>query len=254
MALRRAYLFAFVLSLACLSTLFLPQGTAWGGEFRVTPIRLDLDARARSGVISVVNEAEEPLQCQMKAFEWTQDVEGKDVYTETADIIFFPKLMTVDPRSERVIRAGIRVPAAAREKTYRLFIEEIPGPRKAEGTAVAVTIRFGVPIFVKPVKEEAKGAIERAGISKGTATIVVRNTGNVHLVINSVNITGRNQKDEKTFSMELSGWYLLSGVSRTYAAPLSPEACAKTSALDIEVRTDKLILNNKLNVDASMCR
>lgn len=244
--------FVLVLSWVCAS-LLLP-GVSCGGEFRVSPIRLDLDAKAKSGVITVINEAEEKLQCQMKAMEWTQDGEGKDVYTETQDIIFFPKLMTIDPKSERIIRAGIRIPAAAREKTYRLFVEEIPGPKKAEGVAVAVTIRFGVPIFVKPVQEEAKGTIEKADLSKGTFTVAVRNTGNVHLIINSVKLTGKDQKGEKTFSRELSGWYLLNGVSRPYSTPLPPDACIKTTTLDIEVKTDKLNLNSKLNVDASMCR
>jgi len=162
--------------------------------------------------------------------------------------------MTVDPKSERIIRAGIRIPAVAKEKTYRLFIEEIPEPKKAAGTTVAVTIRFGVPIFVKPVKEEAKGVIERVDLSTGTVTIAVRNTGNVHLIINSINLTGKDQKGEKTFSRELSGWYLLNGVSRLYSTPLPPDACIKTTTFDIEVKTDKLNLNSKLNVDASMCR
>lgn len=241
-----------VLSWAC-AFLLLPD-ISYGGEFRVSPIRLDLDAKAKSGVITVINEAEEKLQCQMKAFEWTQDGEGKDVYTETQDIIFFPRLMTIDPKSERIIRAGIRIPAAAREKTYRLFVEEIPEPKKTEGAAVAVTIRFGVPIFVKPAKEEARGNVEKVDLSKGTLTIAVRNTGNVHLIINSINLIGKDQKGEKIFSRELSGWYLLNGVSRLYSTPLPPDACIKTTTLDIGVKTDKLNLNSKLNIDASMCR
>lgn len=244
--------FMLVLSWAC-AFLLLPD-ISYGGEFRVSPIRLDLDAKAKSGVITVINEAEEKLQCQMKAFEWTQDGEGKDVYTETQDIIFFPRLMTIDPKSERIIRAGIRIPAAAREKTYRLFVEEIPEPKKTEGAAVAVTIRFGVPIFVKPAKEEARGNVEKVDLSKGTLTIAVRNTGNVHLIINSINLIGKDQKGEKIFSRELSGWYLLNGVSRLYSTPLPPDACIKTTTLDIGVKTDKLNLNSKLNIDASMCR
>jgi len=248
MAYRITLFFLLLLS----SFLFL-QDTSYSGEFRVSPIRLDLDAKARSGVVTVLNEADVKLQCQMKALEWAQDGEGKDVYNETQDIIFFPRLMTVDPKSERIIRAGIKIPAVAKEKTYRLFIEEIPEPKKTEGTAVAVTIRFGVPIFVRPVKEEAKGAIKNVGLSKGAISIAVKNTGNVHLIINSVAILGKDQKGGRTFSRELSGWYLLNGASRTYSAPIPPDACVKTAAFDVEVKTDKLNLKHTLNVDASMC-
>ncbi len=239
-------------SLICIFVLL--SGSAQGGEFRVTPIRLVLDARAKTGVITVTNEAEEKLQCQMKAFEWTQDAAGKDVYEETQDLIFFPKIMTVDPKGERVIRAGIKIPAVAKEKTYRLFIEEIPEPKKAQGTAIAVAIRFGVPIFSQPVKEEVRGAVERCDLSKGTVTLSVSNTGNVHLVINTVKLVGRDSKGGQTFAKDLSGWYLLSGVSRTYSAPLARDACIKTATLDVEVVTDKVNLKHKLNTDASMCK
>ncbi len=247
-------MFVLVLASALVCTFFLLPDSARGGEFRVTPIRLILDARTKTGVITVTNEAEEKLQCQVKAFEWTQDASGKDVYEETQDLIFFPKIMTVDPKSERVIRAGIKIPAVAKEKTYRLFIEEIPEPKKAQGTAIAVAIRFGVPIFSQPVKEEARGAIERCDLSKGTVTLALKNTGNVHLVINTVKLVGRDQKGGQTLSNDLSGWYLLNGASRTYSASLARDACTKTTTLDVEVVTDKVNLKHKLNTDASMCK
>src|SRR5512141_3469104 len=95
------------------------------GDWRVTPIRLDLGRDAKSGAVTVFNESEERLQLQMKAFEWTQDGEGKDRNEETGDILFFPRIMIFDKQGEKILRAGIKAPALAREKTYRLFVEEI---------------------------------------------------------------------------------------------------------------------------------
>src|SRR4030042_401109 len=111
-----------------------------------------------------------------------------DQYVETHDIIFFPRMMTLEKKEEKILRAGIKIPATTKEKTYRLFIEEIPGPRKAEGVNVAIAIRFGVPIFVKPFKDDAKGVIEKIELSKGVLNVHVKNAGNVHLIIHSVNI------------------------------------------------------------------
>src|SRR5512143_2941873 len=71
---------------SCLVCLFLPL-SSFAGEWRVTPISLGLGKDAKSGVITVSNDAAEKLNGQMKAMEWTQDAEGKDVYSETADII-----------------------------------------------------------------------------------------------------------------------------------------------------------------------
>jgi fimbrial chaperone protein len=232
--------------------LFVPQ-MAQSGEFRVTPIRLDFDRAAKSGVITVINEGEEELHVQMRAFEWSQDAEGKDQYVETQEIIFFPRMMTVDKKEKRILRAGIRIPAGAREKTYRLFIEEIPGPRKGEGVNVAIAIRFGVPIFVKPFEEAAKGEIENIELSKGLVNVRVKNTGNLHFTIGSVDIKGKNSKGEEIFSKELSGWYLLSNVSRTYSASVPEESCQDIAALEIVVKTNRFDMTGNLDVVQEMC-
>ena len=223
------------------------------GEFRVTPIRLDFDRGAKSGVITVVNEGEEKLHVQMKAFEWTQDAEGKDQYVETNDIIFFPRMMTLEKKEEKILRAGIKIPATTKEKTYRLFIEEIPVPRKAEGVNVAIAIRFGVPIFVKPFKEDAKGVIEKIELSKGVLNVHVKNAGNVHFIIHSLNIKGKNAKEEEVFSKELSGWYLLNNVSRIYTTPIPGEFCKNIAKLEIEIKTNRFNFNGKLDVVQTMC-
>jgi fimbrial chaperone protein len=248
----RIYKKAAVYILSCLILIPIPS-IAFSGEFRVTPIRLDFDRGTKSGVITIVNEGGDKLNVQMRAFEWTQNADGKDQYTETNDIIFFPRIMTLEKSEDKILRAGIKIPATAKEKTYRLFIEEIPEPKKAEGVNVAIAIRFGVPIFVKPLKEEVKGEIEKVDLSKGTLNALVKNIGNSHFIINSVDIKGKNVKGEETFSKELSGWYLLSGVSRRYTITIPQEVCKALSKLDIEVKTDRFKLNGKLDVDQAMC-
>lgn len=223
------------------------------GDWRVSPIRLDLGRDAKSGAVTVSNDADDRLQVQMKAFEWTQDAEGKDRYEETGEILFFPRMMILEGKEERILRAGIRVPAVAKEKAFRLFIEEIPGPRKAEGVNVAVAIRFGVPIFVRPLKEEVRGEVGAMAMSGGALLVPVNNTGNVHFVVQSVLVRGRNGAGEEIFSRELGGWYLLAGVSRGYATTVPPEACGGIAAVEAEVKTDKLLLRGRLAVDRSMC-
>jgi fimbrial chaperone protein len=241
-----------LLFILLLNSVIFPS-VALSGEFRVTPIRLEFDRVNKSGVVTVVNEGEEKLSVQMMAFEWTQDAEGKDQYTETNDIIFFPRLMALEKNEERVIRAGIKIPATSREKTYRLFIEEIPGPKKAGGVNVAITIRFGVPIFAKPIKEEIKGQIEKIELSKSSLNAHLVNKGNAHFIINSIEVRGKNDKNEAIFLKELSGWYLLSGASRLYTTPIPQDVCKDISKIEVEVKTSRFNLNGKLNVDQAMC-
>jgi len=226
---------------------------AHAGEWRVTPIRLDLGREAKTAVITVANDADSKLQVQMKAFEWSQDAEGKDVYTESNDIVFFPKIMIFEKKEEKILRTGIKIPAVAKEKTYRLFIEEIPEPRKSEGANIAIAIKFGVPIFVKPLKEEPKGEIEKPGMSKGAVKMLVKNSGNVHFRIESITVKGKDLKGEDKFSKELSGWYLLSGVSRSYTTTIPQDVCEAVAKVSIEVKTDKFTLNGNLDADKTMC-
>lgn len=244
---------AFIWPIIVLINLFF-QSTALAGLFSVTPIKLVFGKDAKSGIVMVTNDGDDPLQVQMKAFEWTQDAEGKDQYKETEEIIFFPKIMMLKKGETRSLRTGIKIPASVREKTYRLFIEEIPGPKKEQsGAQVQIAIRFGVPIFVIPVKEELSGKIEDLALVKGVLNMVIKNTGNTHFIINFINIKGRDAKGAEIFSNELSGWYLLHSVSRSYKTDIPQEPCQNLSKIEVEVKTDQLSLNGKLDVDKTMC-
>ena len=117
-------LFNKLILLSALFWFFLIPSIVCSGEFRVTPIRLDFDRGTKTGVVTIVNEGGEKLNAQMRAFEWSQTADGKDEYTETNDIIFFPRMMSLEKNEEKILRAGIKMPATTKEKTYRLFIEE----------------------------------------------------------------------------------------------------------------------------------
>jgi len=232
---------------------FLSSDIVRAGEWRVTPIRLDLGRDARSGAVTVINESDERLQFQMKAFEWTQDVEGKDRYKETDDILFFPRIMIFDKKGEKILRAGVKGPSGAKEKTYRLFVEEIPEPKKAEGARVAIAIRFGLPIFVKPAKEDLRGEVAGIPMAGGAVSAMVRNTGNVHFVVRKVILNWRDGNGKSVFSKELDGWYLLAGAERAYPAELPAGLCGEVARVDVEVRTETVSFTGNLVADPAMC-
>ncbi|SRR6266581_3362301 len=228
------------------------SAAALAANFGVSPIRLDLDRATKSGAVTVSNdETDKALQVQMKAYAWSQDEEAKDRYEDSEDLIYYPRIMTVQPQQQRLLRVGLRLPATDLEKAYRLFIEEIPEPRKSEaqGAQIAVTVRFGVPVFVKPLKEEPRGEIETIELAKGSVSVKVRNTGNTHFIIQSVSL-----KSGEAFAKEISGWYLLPGAARIHSATLPAEICTQLTRLDVSVKTDKLELTRSLAVSAAMCQ
>ncbi|HOP39445.1 MAG TPA: fimbria/pilus periplasmic chaperone, partial [Geobacteraceae bacterium] len=214
-------------------------GAAQAGQWRVTPIRVNFERGARIGTVNVRNDGDTPMNFQVKAMAWTQDTEGKDRYEETNELIFFPKLLAIPPHEERVIRIGLRGPGGgAKEKTYRLYVEEVSPPRKdpnAGGATVAVNVRFAVPLFVCPTKEELGGQLEKTELDKGTVKAFVRNTGNKHFRVTSLQFKGKNAKGEETFSQSMDGWYVLNGVTRAFSMPVPHDACGKTDLIEVRI-------------------
>jgi len=227
------------------------------GQWRVAPVRINLDRAARSCVITILNDGRDTVHLQGKAMTWTQDADGRDVYEETRDLIFFPRILKLDKGEQKIIRAGLRVPATSREKTYRLFIEEIPQPKTdtSEATQLTVVIRFGIPVFGKPLKEKPAADLSSVLLNKEGVRVVVANTGNTHFRITDLTVQGLNDKGEETFSEKLNGWYLLAGASRLYTTSLSAEQCIKSERIDITVATDTdITLHRSLNVDKAQCQ
>jgi len=250
---RRWQIFASWAALFCFCLVFTISSTAVAGEWQVIPIRLELDQANRSGVLSVTNGGETPLTVKVEAFEWVQDEEGKDQYEKSLDLIFFPKTLTIGPGKERVIRTGIKVPAVSSEKTYRLFLEESPEGRTPAGTGVALAIRFGVPIFSRPVREDVAGEVGPLALRAGELQIPVTNTGNMHFRINTIHLTGTDAAGNIILDQEQNGWYLLHGAARIYLAEVPEGVCLNLKSIAVQVKTDRLELNGTTHVDPAMC-
>lgn len=230
--------------------------TAFAGEFVVNPVRLDISPNAKSASVSVANDGADRLSFQLQAMEWSQDKEGKDQYTESRDLIFFPKLMSVEPGQEAIVRVGFRTAAATVEKTYRLFIEELPSTvRKPEvnGAQINFLVRFGLPIFAAPVLPQDGLAIETLELKSGVISFTAKNTGNRHQMYKSIRISGVSAANNAVFGLDIADRYLLASSSKPYQTTLSAQQCKDLSSVNIEIQTDKLTQSRKLEVTPSMC-
>lgn len=231
-------------------------GAALAGEFSVNPIRLELGASVRSGAIAIKNEDKQKLSFQIDAREWTQDASGKDQYADTNGLIFFPKIMSVEPGEEGLIRVGARAAAVPTEKTYRLFIEELPGATKkleGSGAQINVLIRFGAPVFVAPLKPQDSLDIESFNLAKGNVTLSVKNTGNRHQVVQGIELKGTDAAGNPVYTLTLADRYLLTGTAKAYTTAIPADQCAKITRLSLEFKTDKLNVARKLDVTRAMC-
>lgn len=244
--------FLSLLAASCQLFAFAP---AMAADFSVNPIRLELGAEVRSGAINVRNESTGKINFQLQAMAWTQDAEGKDRYEETSDLVYFPRIMTIEPGQEAVVRVGIRQALQATEKTYRLFIEELaPAATDAAGAQINMLIRFGAPVFVAPLKPEDGLVIEGLDLSQSVLKLTARNTGNRHQVVQGIAVRGTDATGSDVYALTLADRYLLTGTAKGYTTTVPAEQCKRMTGLSVEVKTDKRSVTQRLPVTPAMCR
>ena len=224
-------------------------------DFSVDPVNIFFEAGQRATILHVKNQADAKLTLQLTAYAWAQDEEGKDIYTASDEVIIFPKILSFERGEERIVRMGIKAPAGKKEKTFRVYLEEIPVSQDplSQGAVLRTIMRVGVPVFVSPVKAVLEGTIESLSFSRSDLSFSVKNTGNIHFIIKSIQIDGFNKAGEPLFRTELGGWYLLEGRSRTYTTSISRDICTKLDYLTIRIDTDRLILKEYLEVRSAQC-
>jgi fimbrial chaperone protein len=224
---------------------------AFAAVFEVSPVRLIFTPGSRTDILTVKNDGEEKLSIQVKGYEWSQDPEGKDVYTDTKEIIFFPRIFTLAAKAQRVIRIGLRVPTGQKERTYRIYVEELPTPKLVETTGVRTILRMGIPVFVPPVKTEVKSTLEDLNIlAGGKVSFRVTNQGNVHFIVQAITVSGYDSSKKQRFSNEVHGWYLHAGRSRIFTQDVPKEACRQVSRIEVEVSTSAGEKSLKEAIDA----
>ncbi|WBY03762.1 fimbria/pilus periplasmic chaperone [Ramlibacter tataouinensis] len=230
------------------AALALCQAPAFAAEFSITPIRIELKPGVMSETVTVINHADKPLRVTVKLAAWTQDEQGKDVYTDSADLVYFPRQLDLPPDSKRLVRVGLKTPAGSTERAYRLFVEEIPEVAAITQPQVNFTFRFGVPIFLPPVQPRAQFEVLEPKLSAGQLSIGVRNAGNQHVRLTKLTIS-----DGGSYQQELAGWYSLAGTQRSYAANLPADVCRRVRKLDITVEGNGLRVDRQLHVDPGSC-
>ena len=223
--------------------------SAGAAEFSVSPIHVVFEHGARSAVVTVTNDDPRPLRMQLRLTEWSQDAQGQDVFNESDDLIYFPKMMTIEPKEKRLVRVGLKTPAGATERTYRLFLHEQPDPSKPQAASgLTFSLSFALPIFIAPAESRPRGAIEAVSLEQGTLRVTVSNPGNQHFRIEKVKANGG------TLEREVGGWYLLAGKSRSHAIEIPSEACRDLKRLAVSVTGEKLALERTLEVEPRMCK
>jgi len=239
--------------------LFIPLQTP-AGDFKIIPARIFLNEQKKTDIFRITSNPDEKTEIsqsvekssfQVNAVKWTQDENGNDRYEVTEDILFFPKIFTLENGGEIMIRVGhkFQKPVIS-EKTYRLFIRELPVSDRRKET-LRMTVNIGVPVFVAPAEEIRKISVENISAENGKLLVKIRNSGNTHSFVNKIHITGFDENNTQVFSKTVDGWYVLPGVLKTFSVPFPAAECIRTKKIQTVAETDET--EAVLNTDSVIC-
>jgi fimbrial chaperone protein len=234
-----------------------PAMQAAAANFNIKPVKVFLDSRNRIEKLTLKNDSDDVLNLQLKSYLWTQDQKNQDVYQETKDLIIFPKIITLKKAEEKIVRIGTNQIPGAVEKSYRIYVKELPSAEKEEsqGSTIRMLLKIGVPVFISPITKNPGGSMEMTKLQGGNMEFKVTNKGNLHFIVTDIKVKGTNDIGKDLFSTKLGGWYLLNGSSKSYQTALPDEVCRNITRLDINVRTNipELTFKENVPVEKVMC-
>jgi fimbrial chaperone protein len=223
---------------------------AWAGSFQVTPIRLEFSAQQRTAALTVRNDSAEPLVIQIELTDWSQR-DSQDVYAETSDLLATPPIVTVAAGRDQVFRVGLRrAPDPSRELSYRVFLREIVPPPPPDFTGLQVSLRVGVPAFVKPIAAGARPVLAWSArmAPDGRLSVTAKNSGNMHVQVVEFKLTIPGTETVAATSDQMS--YLLAEQTREWLLDLKAALPAGVTRLHLMAQTDAGPIEAELALDS----
>lgn len=149
----------------------------------VKPVRIELSTRQLRSTMQVQNLGDEPITIQAHIAAWNAKG-AEEILSDNDDILLNPPIFTVPVGHTQYLRLGLRhSPRGITEGTYRLILEQVPGPPKPDFTGINTLLRISVPIIVEPRIPAPQLAWTLERTSDRDMRLAVENHGNAHVQI-----------------------------------------------------------------------
>ncbi len=197
--------------IAAAVALFLCVRSSGAQNLSVLPVNIFLQPGQRAASLSVMNTGAKPTSIQVRAYDWGQK-NDQDQLTASNIVVVSPPLVTIAPGATQVLRLILRRPPEGSEATYRIILDQIPGPN--EPGVVQMVLRLSIPVFAEPETKavpQVQFHLERDG---DKLFLVGVNSGQSHEVIRDIVVasgSGRNLEPGAKVSP-----YLLAGATRRW--------------------------------------
>ncbi len=202
-------------------------GAASAGELEIAPVLVELGPTARTALVTVRNAGAATARYQVKGFEWGQSPDGQMALSPAGELVLFPPLVELQPGESRNVRVGTSAAPGQRERSWRVFVEEMPRAEEAGASRVQVLTRVGIPVFLEPQARASRGEVAFLARDGRNVRFAVRNLGTVRLRPQEVRLVLKAPDGKVAFEKVLDAWYVLAGGERVYDVEVPPEACAR---------------------------
>jgi fimbrial chaperone protein len=207
------------------------------GSLSVTPIRIELSSAQRSVALTVRNDGDQPTVVQAQLVAWSQ-ADNDDRLEPTTDILASPPIFTVTPGASQVLRIALRTaPDAARERSYRVLVTEVPGKPDPAFTGAQFALKISLPIFVAASTAKTTPQLEWSGVrtAKGDLALTAVNTGGKHIQVQAIEVTSAASEPDARFA---GLWYILPGQRRTVTIKPSDGHTIAADRVRVKAETD----------------
>ena len=222
----------------------------------MTPTLIDLTAASPRATLSLRNGGAEPVRLEVTAQRWAQGSDGAMQLAPAEDCIVYPPVLVLGPGEERNLRVGTTAKAGPAERSWRVFLQELPPPERPGGPVqVRVLSRISVPVFLAPERAVVRAEVSDLKVEGGRARFSVRNLGTVHLRPLEVRLEGREADGRAVLAKPVEVWYLLAGGERDVEVALPAAECRKAASLAVEAAFDRdhAVVRSRVDVPAGAC-
>ena len=208
----------------------------------VQPVRIELSTRQLRTTMRIQNLGDEPTTIQAHIVAWSaKGVE--EILTDNDDILLNPPIFTVAVGHTQFLRLGLRHPQPdTTEGTYRLILEQAPGPPKPGFTGINTLLKISVPIFVTPRVPVPQLTWKLERTSDREMRLSVENRGNAHVQIRKFAVTASGAT-EPCFATDTATYVLPSARKEWTIHSGPPEGAGK---LLLQGQTDRGDLHEDL--------
>jgi fimbrial chaperone protein len=223
----------FLLSIAAATSL---AGPVQASSLQVSPVTLEIPEPGQSAAIHLRNLGDKPMAAQLRVFRWSQEG-GADRLEPAAEVAVSPPAVNLEPGADyaaRIVRLD-RTPVQG-ELSYRLMVDELPDADRQRNGAVALVVRYSIPVFFTAAAARAPQltwGVEQKG---ARLSLVARNDGGRRLRLSNLAVSDK-AGHRVSLGAGLAG-YVLGGSSMRFTANTAKGGGLGAGALSVSAMSD----------------